>query len=126
MTTWPNEVLQYTRHMSLNCNPMSVVIKSLDGRGHLATLYPARAGTEESIEASDSWGRILAFLLALMRLGVPSEQVIGALMTCVGPHDDLYAKGLRDAAAKVRELAEHAGTDRGFLDQLVEDILRGN
>lgn len=43
-----------------------------------------------------------------------------------GLFDDLYAKGLRDAAAKVRELAEHAGTDRGFLDQLAEDILRGN
>lgn len=35
---------------------------------------------------------------------------------------DPYARGLRDAATKVRELAEHAGTDRGFLDQLAEDI----
>lgn len=81
---WPASVLKYTRQMGLECNPLKAKVISLSrGHGHLVSIQVVRAGGEEGIESTDSWGRVGAFLMALVRLGVKPETVIDSLRTCV-------------------------------------------
>lgn len=79
-TDWPNEVLVHTRQMGLTCNGLEVTIRSLaQGRPTLAKLHTARAGAPETITACDDWGRVMAYMLALIKLGVPPQLVLNAL-----------------------------------------------
>lgn len=79
---WPPEVLEHSRKMSMSCNPETVTLK-WSGRGKLATFNTSLAGADPSIEASDGWGRAIAFMVALIQLGVQPSTVIEALRTCV-------------------------------------------
>jgi hypothetical protein len=65
--------------MSLDCNPSRVIVRSMNGHGSLATLHHANAGAPECNGAADDWGRVIANLLALIRLGVQPSEVMAAL-----------------------------------------------